>query len=259
MNILSSILADKRSAVAEKKAACSLSSLREQADSLPPPPKMVEALAAAPIGLIAEVKHRSPSAGVIRSPFVPAEIAQAYEVGGAHALSVLMDEPYFGGGEAHFREARAAVALPMLYKEFVVDAWQVWHARLLGASTVLLIASALKEREAAFLMETCSEAGLEVLFEVHDAEEMEVARRLNPGMVGINNRNLKTFVTTLETTRMLQDRAPEGALLISESGIRTHDDVARLQSWGIDGLLVGEHLLREENLSGAVRHLLGTA
>lgn len=209
------------------------------------------------MGLIAEVKHRSPSAGVIRAPFEPAEIARAYERGGANALSVLMDEKYFGGGEAHFREVRAAVSLPMLYKEFVVDVWQVWHARALGASAILLIAAALPESELSELMAEAREAGLEVLFETHDGDELSVALRLGAELVGINNRNLRTFETRLEHTLELMDRVPEGVTLVSESGIRTREDVERLRAAGARGVLVGEHLLRKPDVEQAVRELMG--
>lgn len=255
MNILERILADKRVEIAGRQREGSIAELK--ARIVPTPPPFAAALRAAPIGLIAEVKHRSPSAGVIRAPFEPAEIARAYERGGAHALSVLMDEKYFGGGEAHFREVRAAVKLPMLYKEFVVNVWQIWHARALGASAVLLIAAALPESELAALMSEASAAGLEVLFEVHDAEEFAAALRLGASLVGINNRNLKTFETRLEHTLELLPRVPEGVTLVSESGIRTNADVRRLREAGARGILVGEHLLRKPDVEAAVRELLG--
>jgi indole-3-glycerol phosphate synthase len=209
------------------------------------------------MGLIAEVKHRSPSAGVIRDPFVPADIARAYERAGAQAVSVLMDEPYFGGGEAHFREVRAAVKLPMLYKEFVVEAWQVWHARVLGASAVLLIAAALEDNELRSLMQVAAEAELEVLLEVHDSVELDRAFGLGATLIGINNRNLKTFETRLEHTLDLMPKVPESVTLISESGIRGAEDVARLQGAGVAGVLVGEHILRQTDLESAVRELMG--
>jgi indole-3-glycerol phosphate synthase len=255
VNILERIIADKRVEIAGRKKALPVEELK--ALTVPPPPPFAEALRNAPIGLIAEVKHRSPSAGVIRTPFEPAAIARAYERGGAHALSVLMDGKYFGGGEAHFREVRAAVSLPMLYKEFVVDAWQIWHARSLGASAVLLIAAALPEVELAALIGEAGAAGLEVLFEVHDAHELATALHLGVKLVGINNRNLKTFVTRLETTLELLPQIPKDVTLISESGIRTNDDVRRLQEAGAHGILVGEHLLRKAELDHAVRELLG--
>lgn len=257
MNILDQIIAAKREEVDTRRRETALSLLQEQGLARPLPVSLMSAMRSPSMGLIAEVKHRSPSAGVIRQPFRPAEIAAAYEMGGAHGISVLMDGPYFGGGEEHFREVREAVRLPMLYKEFVVDSWQVWHARSLGASAVLLIAAALPEEELHRLMVEVYMAGMEVLFEVHNEAEMEMANRLGAPFVGINNRDLKTFVTTLETTHRLASGAPRGATLISESGIRDAQDVQQLHDWGIQGLLVGEHLLRKSDLVQAVQDLLG--
>ncbi|MDA3873500.1 MAG: indole-3-glycerol phosphate synthase TrpC, partial [Kiritimatiellae bacterium] len=228
------------------------------AGTTPVPSAFVRALRSVPMGLIAEVKHRSPSAGVIREPFVPSDIARSYERAGAQAVSVLMDEPYFGGGEAHFREVREAVEMPMLYKEFVVEAWQVWHARALGASAVLLIAAALEDDELQRLMRVAAEARLDVLLEVHDADELDRALGLDARLIGINNRNLKTFETRLEHTLDLMPKVPESVTLISESGIRGPEDVARLRAGGVSGVLVGEHLLRQSNLESAVRELMGT-
>ncbi|MEX2607356.1 MAG: indole-3-glycerol phosphate synthase TrpC [Kiritimatiellia bacterium] len=257
MNILENILTDKRREIAGRIKVCSLEEMRERGESAPVPRGFADALRSVPMGLIAEVKHRSPSAGVIRDPFVPSDIARAYERAGAQAVSVLMDEPYFGGGESHFREVRAAVRLPMLYKEFVVEAWQVWHARALGASAVLLIAAALGDDEIRRLMRVSAEAHLEVLLEVHDAAEMDRALALNANLIGINNRNLKTFETRLEHTLDLMPTVPESVTVISESGIRGPEDVVRLRSAGVAGVLVGEHLLRQKDVESAVRELMG--
>ena len=250
-SILSRIVEDKRREVEVRKAAQPLPAQKTTG------PDFLSALRAAPMGLIAEVKHKSPSAGVIRNPFSPTDIARAYERAGAQALSVLMDEPYFGGGEAHFKEARAAVRLPMLYKEFVVDPWQVRHAAALGASAVLLIASVLSSDELREFMTLCARAGLAALVEVHDEEEMRTAVELRCPCIGVNNRNLKTFVTTLETTVRLARLAPRDALLVSESGIRSFEDVEKVRRAGAQAVLVGEHLLRQPDLEGAVRGLMG--
>ena len=258
-NILTKILDHKRGEVARAKAAVSLEQQRENALACPLPVAFGSALRSAPVGLIAEVKRRSPSAGAIREPFDPPAIAQAYQAGGAQALSVLMDHEFFGGGADDYRAVRAAVDLPMLFKEFVVDPWQVWQARELGASAVLLIAAALPEAELASLMDTCREAGLEVLFEVHDGDELDVGLRLQAPILGINNRNLKTFHTTLDTTPSLRERVPEEVLLVSESGIRDANDIARLQAANIHAVLVGEHLLRKDDVAEAVRALMGGA
>ena len=257
MNLLNQILADKAREIAERKKTLSLRAVRTAAESAPRGPSFVRALRARPIGLIAEVKRRSPSVGVIRAPFDPAAIARAYEAGGAQALSVLMDEKYFGGGATDFAAVRAAVKLPLLYKEFILDPWQVWHARSLGASAALLIVAALERRKLAALMKLMTEAQLEPLVEVHDEREFDIAVDLGVRCLGVNNRDLKTFATSLHTSFALAARAPRGTLLISESGIRTAGDVARLQAAGARGVLVGEHLLRKRNLAQAVRNLMG--
>ena len=257
MNILDRILADKRVEIDARRVDTPLERLHERAATVAPAPHFARALREAPMGLIAEVKHRSPSAGVIRDPFRPAEIARAYADGGAQAVSVLIDEAYFGGGEAHFREVREAVALPMLYKEFVIDPWQIWHARCIGASAVLLIAAALDDAALMELTREATAAGLEVLLEVHDGEELDRALNAGAPLIGINNRDLKTFETRLEHTLDLLPRVPEEVTLISESGIRTHEDVERLRQAGAAGVLVGEHLLRKPDLTVAVRELMG--
>ena len=257
MNILDKIIADKRMEITGRRRQIPLAQLREQAQTAVAGPDFISALRAAPIGLIAEVKHRSPSAGAIREPFEPAAIARAYAAAGAQALSVLMDAPYFGGGEAPFRAVRAAVPLPLLYKEFVVDEWQTWHARSLGASAILLIAAVLDDGELERLLGLARAAGLAALLEVHDAPEMRRAAARGARLIGINNRDLKTFATNLETTFRLQALAPAGCTLVSESGIKTAADVQRLRAAGIQGVLVGEGLLRQPDLQQAVRELMG--
>jgi len=256
VNILEQILRDKRSEIDLMRGRVSIEVLKERAATLPPAPHFAQALRSVPMGLIAEVKHRSPSAGVIRDPFVPAEIARSYQAGGAQAVSCLMDGKYFGGGEDHFREVRDAVELPMLYKEFVINPWQIWHARTLGASAVLLIAAALDDDTWTDLAREATAAGLEVLLEVHDGKELERALKKGSPLIGINNRNLKTFETRLEHTLDLIPRVPEEVTLISESGIRTHADVERLRDAGCAGVLVGEHLLRKPDLVSAVKELM---
>lgn len=259
MNLLNQILADKAAEIARRRKELPLARLRKLALATPRGPSFRKALQAKPVGLIAEVKRRSPSVGVIREPFNPAAIARAYEAGGAQALSVLMDGKYFGGGEADFRAVRAAVKLPLLYKEFVVDPWQVWHARSLGASAVLLIVAALKKAKLVSLQKLIRELGMEPLIEVHDAAEFELAVAVGARCLGVNNRDLRTFTTTLQTTVELAARTPRGTLLISESGIRVSSDVILVQRAGAGGVLVGEHLLRKRNIKQAVRRLMGRA
>ncbi len=208
------------------------------------------------MGLIAEVKRRSPSAGLIRDPFDPSAIAKEYEANGAHAISCLMDEKYFGGGAADFAEVRCAVKLPMLYKEFVVDPWQIAHAKGMGASAVLLIVGALTDAELLSFIQATQSMELQPLVEVHDREEMLRAIAAGADCIGINNRNLKTFATTLDTTYELKEMAPAGCTLVSESGIKTPKDVADLKAAGAHAILVGESLLREPSPGRAVKRLM---
>lgn len=256
MNILEQIIADKRVEIAARKTELPLDVLRKQTETVPPRSDFIAALRRAPMGLIAEVKRRSPSAGVIRDPFDPAAIAKEYEANGAQAISCLMDEKYFGGGAGDFSAVRSAVSLPMLYKEFVVDPWQIYHARLMGASAVLLIVGALTDAELVSLMAEVDAVGLQPLVEVHDTEEMHRAVGAGADCIGINNRNLKTFVTTLETTFELEELAPSGCTLVSESGIKTPQDVQLLKEAGAHAILVGESLLRELSPGTAAKNLM---
>lgn len=246
-NILKNILEDKCAEIEERKRQDAIESLQERAFALPAPPPFAKSLAAAPIGLIAEVKRRSPSAGLIRASFIPEDIAKSYQAAGAQAVSVLVDEKYFGGGEEIFGKVRSSVDLPLLYKEFVIDEWQVWHAAALGASAILLIAAALPEERLSILMDTARQARLEPLFETHDSDEIELARRLDARMIGINNRDLKTFEVKLDTTLQLMDLAPPDAMIVSESGIKNSADVELLMEHGVDAILVGQQLLDKGN------------
>lgn len=219
-------------------------------------PDFITALKAAPIGLIAEVKRQSPSAGPIREPFDPAAIARSYEAAGAQAVSCLMDAKYFGGGEEQWAAVRAATGLPMLYKEFVIDPRQIFHAEALGASAVLLIVAALGDAELKKYIRLIEASGMTPLVEVHTEEEMKRAVVAGAECIGINNRNLKTFETKLETTLQLRKLAPNDRTLISESGIRTADDVKMLRDAGIAAILVGESLLRQPQIEAAVHSLM---
>jgi indole-3-glycerol phosphate synthase len=259
MNILEQILTDKRIEIAERKKVLPLEKLLEQVPGIGPRPDFTAALRGAPMGLIAEVKRRSPSAGMIRDPFDPAGIAREYEANGASAVSCLMDHKYFGGGAEDFSAVRRAIALPMLYKEFVVDPWQIAHARVMGASAVLLIAGALAEAQLTAFIEQVEALDLQPLVEVHDRDEMQRAMDAGAACIGINNRNLKTFVTTLDTTYELKEMAPADCTLVSESGIKTPEDVVQLKAAGAHAILVGESLLRESSPGAAARRLLRSA
>ncbi len=222
-----------------------------------PPPDFIAALKSVPVGLIAEVKRKSPSAGPIREPFDPAAIVRAYDASGAQAVSCLMDAKYFGGGEGQWNAVRAATKLPMLYKEFVIDLRQVFHAEALGASAVLLIAAALDGAELGKFIRVTEASGMTALVEVHTEEEMKRAAAAGAQCIGINNRDLKTFETRLQTTLELCRLAPKNCTVISESGIRTADDIGMLHDAGISAVLVGESLLRQPDIGAAVRMLMG--
>jgi indole-3-glycerol phosphate synthase len=209
--------------------------------------------------VIAEVKKASPSVGLIRADFDPVAIARAYEAGGAAAISCLTDERFFQGSLEYLRAIHAAVGLPVLRKDFLIDPIQVWEARAAGADAVLLIAGFIDWEALAGLREAARTAGLDVLLEIHGAEELERALALEPEVLGINNRNLRSdgFVTDLAVSETLAPRVPAGVTLISESGIRTRADVERLGRLGIDGILVGEHLMRHPDPGAAIAEVLG--
>ena len=258
MNWLQQILENKRFEIAQRKQSISPGTMRMKGERAEPPVLFEQALRVAPVGLIAEVKRRSPSAGTIRDPFDPVEIVTAYESAGAHAVSVLMDEKYFGGGERDFRAVRKATKLPLLYKEFVIDEWQIWHARHMGASAVLLIVAALDDATLKKFLAVCREARLETLVEVHDEQEAKRAVDAGAKIIGVNNRNLKTFVTSLEVTEKVARRVPRSTFLVSESGLKTPDDIMRVRNAGAGAVLVGESLLRQADLAGAVRTLMSS-
>ena len=256
MNILEQIIADKHLEIAAQKKLQSLEELQAEMSGIGDRPDFVEALHATPMGLIAEVKRRSPSAGLIRDPFDPEGIAKEYESNGACAVSCLMDNTYFGGGAEDFSSVRNAIGLPMLYKEFVIDPWQIAHAKVMGASAVLLIVGALPDEELASFIEEAQALELPSLVEVHNREEMQRAIDAGAECIGINNRNLKTFVTTLETTFELAAMAPPECTLVSESGIKTPEDVVLLKDAGAHAVLVGESLLRKPSPGKAAKRLM---
>jgi len=245
-NILDEILAVKRDEVAALRVRAG--DLKAACRDAPPPRSLRAALRRTegePIRVMAEVKHRSPSAGVICDPFVPAEVARAYEDGGADAISCLTDEAFFGGSIDHLREVRAAVDLPVLRKEFIIAPVQVVEARAAGADAVLLIAEALEAQEMADLAALAADLGMDVLAEAHSEATLERAIGCGAPLVGINNRDLTTFEVSLETTERLAPRVCDaGRVLVAESGIRTAADVSRLLACRCDAILVGEALLR---------------
>ena len=259
MDKLAEICATKREEVAARKALATIEDLDRSAASASPPRgfrKSLEARAATGFGLIAEIKKASPSKGLIRADFRPAEHALAYQQGGAACLSVLTDAPYFQGHEDYLMDARAACGLPVLRKDFTLDPWQVAEARAIGADAILIIVAALEDAEMAEIEAAALERGMDVLVEVHDEAEMERAARLRSRLIGVNNRDLRTFRTDLATTERLAPLAPPGTLLVAESGIERHADLERLAASRVRCFLVGESLMREDDVAAATKRLL---
>ncbi|MGC1270911.1 MAG: indole-3-glycerol phosphate synthase TrpC [Croceibacterium sp.] len=257
---LAEICATKREEVTARQALFTLEDLDRQATTASAPRGFEAALrvkAATGFGLIAEIKKASPSKGLIRPDFRPAEHALAYQHGGAACLSVLTDAPYFQGHEDYLMDARAACTLPVLRKDFMIDPWQVAEARAIGADAILIIVAALDDGLMAEIESAAVERGMDVLVEVHNEEEMDRAARLRSRLIGVNNRDLKAFRTDLATTERLAPLAPEGTLLVGESGINSHADLQRLASVGVRCFLVGESLMRQPDVEAATRELLG--
>ena len=259
MDKLTEICATKREEVAARKGLATLDDLDRAALGAGAPRGFrlsLEAKARTGFGLIAEIKKASPSKGLIRADFRPAEHAIAYQQGGAACLSVLTDAPYFEGHEDYLMDARAACDLPVLRKDFMVDPWQVAEARAIGADAILIIVAALGDTEMAEIEATALERGMDVLVEVHDEAEMARAARLQSRLIGVNNRDLRTFRTDLATTERLAPLAPAGTLLVGESGINSHADCERLAAAGVRCFLVGESLMRQRDVARATRELL---
>ena len=248
-DILNKILATKREEVAAAKAKKSLDQVREEAYNQPDPRDFVGSILAkvdaGKPAVIAEIKKASPSKGVIRENFNPAEIAKSYEKGGAACLSVLTDQDYFQGSSEYLKQARAACSLPVLRKDFMIDPYQVYEARAMGADCILLIVAALELAQMRELEETAHDLGMAVLVEVHDGDELELALQLETPLIGINNRNLRTFDVTLDTTLGLLKQLPEDRFVVTESGIFTPEDVALMMNNHVHAFLVGEAFMRQ--------------
>ncbi len=258
-DILKKIVEVKKDELVAAKRVRSLVSLRRDAEQLGGLRDFVGSLrariAAGDAAVIAEVKKASPSRGVLRDPFVPAEIAAQYEAGGAAALSVLTDTPFFQGAPAYLLQARAACTLPVLRKDFTIDEYQVFEARAWGADCILLIAACLDDAQLADLEAVALALGLAVLVEVHDGDELARALRLKTPLLGINNRNLRSFEVTLDTTLGLLERVPAERLLVTESGILQAADVARMRAAGVHAFLVGEAFMRAPDPGAALKRL----
>lgn len=257
--VLDRIKAYKLDHVATCKAEVPLADIESQARTAPPVRPFAQALYEATqqgYGLIAEVKKASPSKGLIREDFDPPTLAAAYEAGGATCLSVLTDGPSFQGADSFLTAAREAVSLPVLRKDFMYDTYQVAEARALGADCILIIMASVSDSQAAELEAAATDWGMDALIEVHDADELERASALKSKLLGINNRNLHTFETNLDTTRTLAKRAPLNRTIIAESGLATREDLADLARYGVRSFLIGESLMRKEDVTAATRDIL---
>ncbi|MBU4435700.1 MAG: indole-3-glycerol phosphate synthase TrpC [Alphaproteobacteria bacterium] len=260
-DILAKIAAYKRDEVADRKRRRTLGALENAARNASSPRGFKRALvnghAPGKLALIAEIKKASPSKGLIRADFDPPALARNYEAGGAACLSVLTDGPSFQGADAYLIDARAAVSLPCIRKDFLVDPWQVAESRALGADAILVILAMIDDALAAELISEAERLGMDALVEVHDEAEMARAGQLGATLVGINNRDLKSFVVDLAVTERLAALAPKDALLVTESGVFTAADAARMEAAGATAMLVGESLMRQANVTEATRALLG--
>ncbi len=256
--ILDEIVQSKRREVAAARRLMPLEELEVQAAEAPPVRDFRASLTGpGPIRLIAEVKKASPSAGVIRSDFEPISIARTYQAHGAHCLSVLTDVPYFQGHLSYLARIRASVAIPLLRKDFLIDEYQVVEARMAGADAILLIAEILDDDQLASLLARARGLGMSALVEFHDPANLPRVLAAGADLIGVNNRDLRHFVTDLEQTLRVRDQVPEDVVLVSESGIRERADVERLENAGVSAILVGESLMRAPDIGRAVEELLG--
>ncbi len=255
-NILDRIIRWKFEEVADRKSACPLETVQARAALAPPPRDFAAALQAPGVSLIAEIKRASPSKGLLCPNLDAPALARAYEANGAAAISVLTDERFFRGSLEDLRVVRQSVTIPVLRKDFILDPYQVYEARAAGADAVLLIVAALDDAALLELYELACKLGMAALVEVHNASELERALRIRPRIIGVNNRDLGTFEVDLETTVHLRPLIPPGVLLVAESGIHHRADVARLKAAGVDGILVGEALVRATDVGARVKELV---
>ncbi|APZ96712.1 indole-3-glycerol phosphate synthase TrpC [Fuerstiella marisgermanici] len=255
--VLDEIVAHKRREISDAIAKRSFADLERDLANAPEIRDFLAALSSGPApALIAEVKKASPSAGIIREHFSPAEIARTYESAGANCLSVLTDEKYFQGHLDFQRQVRAEVKIPVMRKEFIIDRYQILEARTAGADCVLLIAECLDDVQLQELHDYAHELGMHTLIELYEPANLPRVLKTGARLVGINNRDLRTFVTSLEHTFELKKHVPDDVLLVSESGIRTHADIVRLNEAGVGGVLVGESLMRQPDIAAAVTSLM---
>ena len=262
-NILDTIIATKFEEIKDSQKIKSLDQLQDEVKSASQPRGFIKAietqLSKNKAAVIAEIKKASPSKGVIRDDFHPAQIAQSYEAGGAACLSVLTDIDFFQGADEYLQAARAACSLPILRKDFTLDPYQIWEARALGADAILLIVACLELPHLKDLYECAAEAGLDVLVEVHDEAELDEALTLGGDLIGINNRNLHTFETSLDTTYRLLERIPAGVQVVTESGFSSAEQVAEMRRRGVQTFLIGETFMRASNPGAALAEMFASA
>jgi len=259
-DVLKKILARKQEEISERSACTSIDDLKKQIESASPVRGFIDAikqkLAQGDAAVIAEIKKASPSKGLLREHFVPAEIAASYETGGAACLSVLTDKDFFQGCETYLKQARAACSLPVIRKDFIIDAYQVYEARAMSADCILLIVAALDDSALHSLYQLANELGMDVLVEVHNADELVRALTLDLALVGINNRNLRTFETSLQTTVALLDSIPDNVIVVSESGLNKVEDIVMLRSHHVNTFLIGEAFMRCDDPGDALKKLM---
>ena len=258
MTILDEIYKHKLSEVSEYKRRVSIKTLKEQCKKKQKARSFGAALKSnTNIRIIAEIKKASPSLGIIREDFNPVEIARIYEAGGAAAISVLTDEKYFQGSLSYFPHVKTSLNLPILRKDFIIDAYQIYEARSAGADAILLIAALLSKEEMQRYLDLSGQLGMDCLVEVHSETELKQVLQTNADIIGINNRDLATFKTDLETTLRLRPMIPGEKIVVSESGIKSRSDIEKLMKEGIDAILVGETLMKSDDISAKLRELLG--
>lgn len=259
-DVLTKILARKRQEIAQRSALVSIDELKQRIKTALPVRGFVAAiektLNAGGTAVIAEIKKASPSKGLLRENFLPAKIAISYQAGGASCLSVLTDKDFFQGCEEYLQQARAACTLPVIRKDFIIDPYQVYEARAIGADCILLIVAALDDAQLSSLYQLATDLAMDVLVEVHDAQELQRALRLNLTLVGINNRNLRTFETSLQTTVDLLELIPDDVIVVSESGLHHAEDIAMLKRHQVHTFLIGEAFMRCENPGEALKNLI---
>ncbi len=255
--ILDDIIEQKRREVAQAKERIPLAELRDRVAPRSPGAFAKAISAEGRICLIAEIKKASPSRGVLRRDFDPSALARLYAEGGASAISVLTDAKYFQGDPSHLKEAKEASRLPVIRKDFIIDEYQVWESAAIGADALLLIVAALTAEQLRSYLGLASPVGLDVLVEVHDGEQLETALDAGARIIGINNRDLRTFETDLEVTLRLAPKAPPGHIIVSESGILTREDVRKVRQAGVDAILVGEALVTSADIPAKMRELTG--